>query len=83
MAKFRVKIVDKFHGARGEQTVDIPSYAFDSKAKLASALRSVRLLMSGQSIRSMRVSDGKCIVFPKNAPGMTTGTHSLTLTPLE
>jgi len=85
---FYVTSVDKFHGRNKEvETVELPDgwygngpdYATLLK-RTAHALRTAGILVKGQGVYETRCeSDGTFHVFPRNAPGLTTGLHSLTL----
>lgn len=77
--KFRVTEVHKVAGKVSEELYELPTLTAD-KRKMGAMLRQLRLLAPGQSIREIRhkkESYGEFVVFPNNAPGLTTGTHSL------
>lgn len=77
---FQVTTVDKYHGRDKEvSVVTLPDGWLATKQNVGMELRRVRLLMSGQSVREIRNLGHSIVIFPKNAPGMTTGTHSITL----
>jgi len=59
--------------------VHIPGGAFSDRKKLGAALRKVKVMMTGASIRSFRTEGNRVVVFPI-APGLTTYWHSIILT---
>lgn len=80
---FQVTSVDKFHGCNREvECVALDHGWADTRQSVGAALRNAGLLSRGQSVRTV-VNRGAAgiVVFPNNAPGMTTGLHSLTLHP--
>ena len=79
---YQVTSVDKFHGLNSHVSeLELPDGVTTAK-QMGAVLRAARLLMPGQSVAVMRTpADGTIIVFPNNAPGLTTGLHSLTLHP--
>lgn len=82
--KYRVTSVDKFHGPNKETSeVELWVDALNTKKSLGRALRDARILTSGQTVREFRREGDKVVVFPNNAPGLTTGYHSITLTPVK
>lgn len=80
---FQVTSVDKFHGLNREVAcVELEHGWANTRQSIGAALRNAGLLCRGQSVHAVvnRGADG-IVVFPNNAPGMTTGLHSLTLHP--
>lgn len=59
--------------------VHIPASAFSDRKTLGVALRKVKVLGAGGSIRSFRTEGDKVVVFP-TMPGLTTYWHAIILT---
>ena len=87
---YTVTGVDKFHGpcreslGKAEVQADILRHNPDYRAALrylGHALRCAGVLVTGQRVLDFRFEGDTIIVFPMNAPGLTTGLHSVTLTP--
>jgi hypothetical protein len=59
--------------------VHIPGGAFADRKTLGAALRKVKVLDAGASVRSFRTEGNKVVVFP-SMPGLTTYWHAIVLT---
>lgn len=81
---FQLRTVDKYHGQeKNEPVIELDPAIFASLKAAGAGLRAAKLLCTGQRVREIRrIADGVIIVFPHNAPGLTTGVHSYRFTPI-